>query len=71
MKVTEKENKDRKLREKDYRRMVSAERKEYVGASVKSGITENNAIITNFQTDEIPEKILHSHMKRFLHTSKI
>jgi len=45
MKVTEKENKDRKLREEDYRQMVSAERKEYVGVSAESGITENNVII--------------------------
>ena len=59
MKVTEKENKDRELREKDYRRMVSAEQKGYVGVSAKSGIIENNVIITNFQTDEISEKILH------------
>jgi len=58
MKVTEKENKDRELREKDYRRMVSAERKEYVGVSAESGITEKKVIITNFQTDELLEKIL-------------
>ena len=38
--------------------MVSAEQKEYAEVSVYQRITENNDIITDFQTDKLLEKIL-------------
>ena len=42
----------------DYLQMVSAEQKEYAGVFVHQRITENNDIITDFQTDKLMEKIL-------------
>ena len=39
--------------------MVSAEQKEYAEVSAHQRITENNDIITNFQTDSLMEQILH------------
>lgn len=38
--------------------MVSAEQKEYAEVSACQRITENNRIITDFQTDGLLEKIL-------------
>jgi RNA-directed DNA polymerase len=60
MNVTKNELKDRKLHIEDYLQMVSAERKEYAEVSAYSRITENNDIITDFQTDKLMEQILQS-----------
>ena len=58
MNVTKNEIKDRQLHIEDYLQMVSAEQKEYAEVSAHSKITENNDIITDFQTDELLEQIL-------------
>ena len=58
MKVTEDGFKDRQLHIEDYLQMVSAEQKEYAEVSAHQRITENNDIITDFQTDKLLEKIL-------------
>jgi len=58
MNVTKNKNKDRQLHIEDYLQMVSAEQKEYAEVSVSSRITENNIIVTNFQTDGLLEQIL-------------
>jgi RNA-directed DNA polymerase len=58
MNVTKNESKDRQLHIEDYLQMVSAEQKEYAEVSAHSRITENNDIITDFQTDELLEQIL-------------
>ncbi len=58
MNVTKNEIKDRQLHKEGYLQRVSAEQKEYAEASVHSRITENNHIITDFQTDELLEQIL-------------
>jgi group II intron reverse transcriptase/maturase len=58
MKVTGNGVKDRQPRKEGYSQMVSAEQKEYAKVSVPQRITENNHIITNFQTDRILERIL-------------
>jgi len=58
MNVTKNENKDRQLHIEDYLQMVSAEQKEHAEVSVHSRITENNDIITDFQTDKLMEQIL-------------
>jgi group II intron reverse transcriptase/maturase len=58
MNVTKNEIKDRQLHNEDYLQMVSAEQKEYAEVSAHSRITENNDIITDFQTDELLEQIL-------------
>ena len=50
--------KDRQLHIEDYLQMVSAEQKEYAEVSAYQRITENNDIITDFQTDKLMEKIL-------------
>ena len=60
MNVTKNEIKDRQLHIEDYLQMVSAEQKEYAEVSTHSRITENNDIITDFQTDKQMEKILQS-----------
>jgi len=60
MNVTKSEIKDRQLHIEDYLQMVSAEQKEYAEVSAHSKITENNDIITDFQTDELLEQILQS-----------
>lgn len=60
MNVTKNEIKDRQLHIEDYLQMVSAEQKEYAEVSAHSRITENNDIITDFQTDELLEWILQS-----------
>ena len=58
MNVTNDGFKDRQLRIEDYLQMVSAEQKEYAEVSAHQRITENNDIITDFQTDKLLEKIL-------------
>ena len=60
MNVTKNEIKDRQLHIEDYLQMASAEQKEYAEVSAHSKITENNDIITDFQTDELLEQILQS-----------
>ena len=60
MNVTKNEIKDRQLHIEDYLQMVSAEQKEYAEVSAHSRITENNDIITEFQTDKLLEQILQS-----------
>ena len=60
MNVTKNEIKDRQLHIEDYLQMVSAEQKEYAEVSAHSRITENNHIITDFQTDKLLEQILQS-----------
>ena len=59
MNVTKAGFKDRQLHIEDYRQMVSAEQKEYAEVSAHQRITENNDIITDFQTDSLLEQILH------------
>lgn len=58
MNVTKDGFKDRQLHIEDYLQMVSAEQKEYAEVSAYQRITENNDIITDFQTDKLMEKIL-------------
>lgn len=58
MNVTKSEFKDRKLQNEGYLWRDAAEQEEHVEASVHSRITENNRIGTNFQTDNLLEKIL-------------
>ena len=58
MNVTNDRFKDRQLHMEDYLQMVSAEQKEYAEVSACQRITENNRIITDFQTDRLLEKIL-------------
>ena len=58
MNVTNDGFKDRQLHIEDYLQMVSAEQKEYAEVSAHQRITENNDIITDFQTDKLLEKIL-------------
>ena len=59
MNVTKDGFKDRQLHIEDYLQMVSAEQKEYAEVSAHQRITENNDIITDFQTDNLLEQILH------------
>ena len=58
MNVTNDGFKDRQLHIEDYLQMVPAEQKEYAEVSAHQRITENNDIITDFQTDKLLEKIL-------------
>ncbi|MEY8325202.1 hypothetical protein AALB47_15060 [Lachnospiraceae bacterium 54-11] len=58
MNVTNDRFKDRQLHNEGYQQMVSAEQKEYAEVSACQRITENNRIITDFQTDGLLEKIL-------------
>ena len=59
MNVTKDGFKDRQLHIEDYLQMVSAEQKEYAEVSAHQRIAENNVIITDFQTDNLMEQILH------------
>ena len=59
MNVTKDGFKDRQLHIEDYLQMVSAEQKEYAAVSAHQRIAENNDIITDFQTDNLMEQILH------------
>ena len=59
MKVTKDGFKNRQLHIEDYLQMVSAEQKEYAEVFAHQRITENNDIITDFQTDNLMEQILH------------
>lgn len=59
MNVTNDGFKDRQLHIEDYLQMVSAEQKEYAEVSAHQRIAENNDIITDFQTDNLMEQILH------------
>lgn len=59
MNVTKNGFKDRQLHIEDYLQMVSAEQKENAEVSAHQRITENNDIITDFQTDKLMEQILH------------
>ena len=59
MNVTKDGFKDRQLHIEDYLQMVSAEQKEYAEVSAHQRIAENNDIITDFQTDNLMERILH------------
>lgn len=58
MNVTNGRFKDRQLHIEDCLQMVSTESKEYAEVSACQRITENNRIITDFQTDRLMEKIL-------------
>lgn len=49
----------RQLHIGDYLQMVSAEQKEYAEVYAHQKISENNVIVTDFQTDNLMEKILH------------
>jgi len=59
MNVTKDGFKDRQLHIEDYLQMVSAEQKEYAEVPAHQRIAENNDIITDFQTDNLMEQILH------------
>jgi RNA-directed DNA polymerase len=59
MNVTKDGNKDRQLHIEDYLQKISAERREYAEVSAHQRIAENNHIITDFQTDNLLERILH------------
>ena len=59
MNVTKDGFKNKQLHIEDYLQMVSAEQKEYAEVSAHQRITENNDIITDFQTDNLMEQILH------------
>ena len=59
MNVTKDGFKDRQLHIEDYLQMVSAEQKEYAEVSAHQRIAENNDIITDFQTYNLMEQILH------------
>ena len=59
MNVTKDGLKNRQLHIEDYLQMVSAEQREYAEVSAHQRITENNDIITDFQTDNLMEQILH------------
>ena len=59
MNVTKDGLEDRQLHIEDYLQMVSAEQKEYAEVFSHQRITENNDIITDFQTDNLMEQILH------------
>jgi len=58
MNVTEKDFKGRKQNRESYLQRDTAEREEYVEASAPNRITENNHINTDFQKDNLLEKIL-------------
>jgi group II intron reverse transcriptase/maturase len=60
MKVTEREIKVSQLHIEDYLQMVSAERKEDAEETVHAGMAENNAIVTDEQTDSLMEEILQN-----------
>ena len=58
MNVTKDGFKDRQLHIEDYLQMVSAEQKENAEVFAHQRITENNDIVTDFQTERLLEKIL-------------
>ena len=60
MNVTKNELKDRQLHIEDYLQKVSAEQRAYAEVSVSSRITENNIIVTDFQKENLLEKILET-----------
>ena len=64
MNVTKDGIKDRQLHIEGYLQMVSAEQKEYAEVSAHQRITENNDIITDFQTDNLMEQILQNNHKK-------
>ena len=59
MNVTKDGLKDRQLHNEDYLQTRPAEQRECAEVSACQRITENNDIITNFQTDGLMERILH------------
>ena len=59
MNVTKDGFKNRQLHIEDYLQMVSAEQKEYAEVFAHQRIAENNDIITDFQTENLMEQILH------------
>lgn len=59
MNVTKDGLKNRQLHIEDYLQMVSAEQKEHAEVFAHQRIAENNDIITDFQTDNLMEQILH------------
>ena len=59
MNVTKDGFKNRQLHIEDYLQMVSAEQKENAEVFAHQRIAENNNIITDFQTDNLMEQILH------------
>lgn len=59
MNVTKDGFKNRQLHIEDYLQMVSEEQKEDAEVFACQRITENNDIISDFQTDGLMEKILH------------
>lgn len=59
MNVTKDGLKNRQLHIEDYLQMVSAEQKEYAEVFAHQRIAENNDIITDFQTENLMEQILH------------
>jgi RNA-directed DNA polymerase len=59
MNVTKDGLKNRQLHKEDYLQMVSAEQKEYAEVFAHQRIAENNHVITDFQTDNLLERILH------------
>lgn len=59
MNVTKEGFKNRQSHIEDYLQMVSAEQKEYAEVFAHQRIAENNDIITDFQTDNLMEQILH------------
>ena len=59
MNVTKDGFKNRQLHIEDYLQMVSAEQKEHAEVFAHQRIAENNDIITDFQTDNLMEQILH------------
>ena len=58
MNVTKDGFKDRQLQKEGYLQMVFAEQREYAEVSAYQRITENNNIVTDFQTDGLMERIL-------------
>lgn len=59
MNVTKNEINDRKSQNESYLQKVFAEQRGYAEASAQTRITENNIIVTHFQTDEMLEKVLN------------
>ena len=59
MNVTENEEEYRQFRKGSHEQIISAEQKRYAQVYTHERITENNDIITYFQTDNLMEQILH------------
>ena len=66
MNVTKDGFKNIQLHIENYLQMVSAEQKEYVEVFAHQRITENNDIITDFQTDYLMEQILYKDNQKHL-----